>query len=99
MDDNGDDLAETYFDEDMMFELDFEFDTEGSEIDFLNDSEPDDSEFDVGYNDAEVDIIKDDQSDFCNASDGAEVELPNDGVSHQSRVGSEHYSALQQSGT
>jgi len=71
---------------------------EGSEIDFLNDSEPDDFEFDVGYSEAEFDIIKYDQSDFCNASDGAEVKLPNDDVSHQSHLGSEHYSALQQSG-
>jgi hypothetical protein len=94
MDDTGDDLAETYLDEDMMFELDLEYDTEGSEIDFSNDSEPDDFEFDVGYNDAEVDIIKDDQSDFCEASDSAEVKLPNDDVSHQSHVGSEHCSAL-----
>lgn len=97
MNDTGDDLAETYLDEDIMFELNLKIDTEGSEIDFLNDSEPDDFEFDVGYNDAEVDIIKDDQSDVCNASDGAEVKLPNVDVFHQSHVDSEHYPALQQS--
>ena len=44
-----------------------------------------------------MDSIKEDQSNFCNASDGAEVKLPND-VSHQSHIGSEHHFALQQSG-
>ena len=86
MDDTGNNLAETYLDEDMMFELDLAFDTEGSEIDILNDSEPDDFEFDVGYDDAEADIIKNDQPDFCNASDGDEVKSPNDDVSHQSHM-------------
>lgn len=33
MDDTGDDLAEMYLDEDMLFELDPEFDTDGSELD------------------------------------------------------------------
>ena len=72
-----------------MFELDLEFDIEDSEID--------DFEFDAEYNDAKVNIIKNDQSGFCNTSDDAEVKLPSDDVSHQSHVGSEHYSALQQS--
>ncbi len=31
---------------------------QGSEIDFSNDGEPDKFEFDVGYNDAKVDIIR-----------------------------------------
>ena len=77
MDDTGDGISETNVPRtDLIFELDLEFDTEGSEIDFSNDSDPDDFEFHVMYNDTEVDIIKDDQSDFCGAFDGAEVRLP-----------------------
>ena len=41
-----------------------------------------------------LDVIKADQSEFCNASDGAEVNLHGDDVSHRSHIGSEHYSTL-----
>ncbi len=44
-------------------------------------------------------LSEDDQSEFYNAPDGTSAKLPKDDVSYQSHVGSEHYSALQQSGS
>ena len=60
----------------MIFQQEFnlEFDTKSSEINGFK--------INVGYNDAEVYIIKDDQSGFCDTSDDVGIKLPNNDVSH-----------------